>query len=138
MISEDQVCGYIKTKVGLLAIEGLAHLSISEGKIIRLRKVKGRWATERFVDLGGAPEAAVQDVDGSIIVATTGRLLRVQLNKKVTVLLSGSSWDEIYPNSLVRAPSGNLYLGMTYAIAKISRVKNTYKVQWLIPDKLRN
>lgn len=137
MISKDQVCGYIRTKVGLLALEGLAH-GFPRGKIIRLRQVKGRWTSERFVDLRDAPYAVAQDADGSLVVATTERLLRVHLNKKVSVLLKGDLWSGTYLDSMVRAPSGNFYMGMRYAVAKISRVKNTYKVQWLIPDKLRN
>jgi hypothetical protein len=134
MISKDQVCGFLPSRVGLLALEGLGHLGLSRGKIIRLRKLNGRWATERFVDLGSAPYVAIQDVDGSIIVATSAELLRVQLNKKKTVLLSGSSWSGTYPNSMVRAPSGNLYLGMRYAVVKITRNKSAYKAQWLIPN----
>ena len=135
MISKDQVSGFFPSKAGLLAIEGLAHMSIDKGRIIRLRQNrKGRWATERFVDLKHAPYAAALDSGGSLIVATSGQLLRVHPNKTIDVILNREYWSGLYPDSMAIAPSGTIYLGMRYAVARMRRSAAGYKVDWITPQ----
>jgi len=136
-ISKDHAQGFFPTGSGLLAIEGLAHLSRSEGKVARLsRDASGRWASEVLVDLGHAPDAAAQDVDGSLVVATTGRLLRVfPATKKVEVLLDRAFWGGLYANSLVIAPAGTIFVGMRHGVAKVETGKTSPKVSWLLPNQ---
>src|SRR5262249_4106446 len=43
-VSDHQPVQFFETKHGLLAVEGLAHMGISEGSVIRLRRTaEGRW-----------------------------------------------------------------------------------------------
>lgn len=134
-ISKDQISGFLPTRVGLLALEGLAHMGLNKGQIIHLHKdFKGRWTSSRFVNLKHAPEAATQDTDGSIVVATTDRLLRVRLDKKIEVLLSHTFWGGLYPNSLAITPANEIYIGMRHGVARVSvRIKKT-DVKWLLPN----
>jgi hypothetical protein len=134
-ISEDHVVGFFQTDAGLLALEGIAHGTTSVGRIIRLTKgEEGRWRSEHFVDLKGAPEAAVKGSDGTLTVATHDRLLRVHLDtRKIDVLLSNAFWGSLYPNSMILAPSGTVYLGMRHGVVEVERIDAAYKAKWLIP-----
>jgi hypothetical protein len=135
-ISEDQVVGFFETDAGLLAVEGLAHGNTSIGRIIRLAKGgDGRWHSEQFVDLKGAPEAAVVGADGTLTVATHDRLVRVHLDsRKVDVLLENGFWGGLYPKSIVVAPSGTIYLGMRHGVAEVAKIDGESKARWLIPN----
>jgi len=135
-ISENQVSGFIHSTAGLLALEGLAHLTLSRGQIIRVTRGKDRrWKASRFVDLQHAPETAFQEADGSILVATTDRLVRVHLDQKMDVLLSDTFWGGLYPRSMVRDSSGVMYLGMRHGVARITPQKKGFSIKWLLPNE---
>jgi hypothetical protein len=136
-IAEAWVKGYIPVDDGLLALEGLAHLGSSKGRIIRLvRTPEGRWRSEDLVDLKHAPEVALKRADGSLVVATTDRLLRViPAEKKVEVLLENAFWRGLYPNSIATTADGTVYLGMRHGVARIERTDGSYKVAWLLPNQ---
>jgi hypothetical protein len=135
-IAEAWVSGFIATEAGSLALEGLAHGLESRGRIIRLvPDPRNGWRSEELVDLKHAPEAAVKTVDGSLLVATTDRLLRVfPTDKKVEVLLKDAFWRGLYPNSIVVTPDGTTYLGMRHGVSKIEKKGEAYKSIWLLPN----
>ncbi len=135
-ISEDQVVGFFLTDAGLLALEGIAHGQTSVGRIIRLAKgTEGRWRSEHFLDLKGAPEAAVIGSDGTLAVATHDRLVRVHLDtRKIDVLLDGAFWGGLYPNSMILAPSGAIYLGMRHGVVEVEKIDGVYQAKWLVPN----
>jgi hypothetical protein len=133
-ISYDRVCGFAQTSKGLLALEGLAHLGSDRGQLIGVnRGAQGQWQTDPFVDLGNAPEAATRDKDGSLIVVTTERLLRVRLDKQVDVLLDHAFWGGLYSNSVIMDGTGSIYIGMRKGVAKITRAGRKRTVSWLLP-----
>lgn len=136
-ISESWINGFIETKSGLLALEGIAHGVSSEGQILRLnRDPAGRWRTEVLVNLKHAPEVALKQADDSLIVATTDRLLRVvPADKKVEVLLDDAFWGGLYANSIVATQDGTIYLGMRHGIAKLKQTSGKSKLTWLLPNQ---
>jgi hypothetical protein len=135
-ISDDQVRGFLQTSQGLLALEGLAHLSGDRGQIIGVnRGANGQWQSDPFVDLGSAPDAAAHDKDGSLIVVTTTRLFRVRLDKQVDILLDKAFWGGLYPNSIIVDGSGTFYIGMRHGVAKITRAGRKHTVTWLLPNQ---
>ncbi|SIO02252.1 hypothetical protein SAMN05444166_2077 [Singulisphaera sp. GP187] len=135
-ISGDQVSGFFKTDAGLLALSGIAHGTISRGRIIRLtRGGDGFWHSEHFVDLKGAPETAVIGADGALIVATHDRLLRVHLDSgSIDVLLKDAFWGGLDPKSMILAPSGAIYLGMRHGVTQVEKMGAAYRAKWLIPN----
>ena len=135
-ISEAWIGSFIETDSGLLALEGIAHGTESKGRILRLaRSTTGRWQSEDHVDLKHAPYVAVKGADGSLVVATTDRLLRVvPADRRVEVLLDDAFWKELYPNSIVLIPGGTFYLGMRHGVVKIEKKDMAYKVIWLLPN----
>lgn len=133
-IAEAWIQGFIPTDAGLLALEGLNHGTTSFGRLIRLVQVPGgRWRTEDVVDLKHRPVAAVKMPSGSLLIATTERVLRVSpTEKKVEILHDGDSY---YPNSMIVAPSGAVYIGMRHGVAKLEQQGGSYKSRWLLPNK---
>jgi hypothetical protein len=135
-ISNDQVCGFLQSAQGLLALEGLSHLGIDRGQIIRVsRGAGGEWTSEPFVDLGQASRAGTRVNDGSLIVVTTDRLLRVRPNTQVDILLERAIWNGLYPNSVIIDGSGAIYIGMRGGVAKITQVTGKRTVTWLRPNQ---
>ena len=140
-ISDDHVVSLVPTSSGLLAAVGLAHGAGApyKGRVLRLsRDANGPWVTEALFDLGGAPEVMAKDSDGSLLVATYNRLLRIfPASKKIDVIVDNAFWDGgLYPNSLVMAPSGTIFVGMRHGIAKVEKNGKSYKVFWLIRRKM--
>jgi hypothetical protein len=137
-IAEAWIEGFIPTEVGLLALEDLAIGSRSKGRIIRLSQAPGgKWQSEDFVDLEKRPKVYAKAADGSLMIATTDRLLRVNpASKKVDVLIYDAFWGILYPNSMVITADGSIYVGMRHGVAKIEKTKGgSYRVRWLLPNK---
>ncbi len=134
-VSDDQTTGFVQTPMGLLAPEGLAHLSLSRGKIIRLtRTAQGRWQSADFAALGDAPSAAALDADGSLVVITTRKLVRVLPTGEVILLQNGVWWG-LYPNSMVRNGAGDFYVGMRCYVVRVSTSPAGTRLDWLLPPK---
>lgn len=133
-ISDDHVKAFYNTKAGILAIEGLAHLTISEGKVIKIEDDStGKWESKEFVDLKASPEVVVQEKDGSLLIATTDRLVRISMNGSVNILLNNAFWKDLCsPHSMVISDNGDIYLGMNQGIARINKA---LRAEWLVPDK---
>jgi hypothetical protein len=136
-IAEAWVKDFLSTEAGLLALEGIAHGTENRGRIIRLFQDRaGRWRTEDLINLGHAPEVALKRTDGSLLIATTDRLLRVvPSDKTVEVLHKNAFWSGLFPNSLALTPGGTIYLGMRHGVAKLEKTGREYKVVWLLPNK---
>src|SRR5580692_1423485 len=118
-ISNEQVRGFIQTDHDLFALEGLAHGPLDRGQVLRIiRGSNGKWSSERVVNLGSAPGAGTRDKDGSLIIVTNKRLVRVRVGKPVETLLDNVFWDGLYPNSIVVDSSGTVYIGMRKGVAK--------------------
>ena len=136
-ISEDHVLCFFVTTSGLIAVEGLEHGTISKGKAFQLsRKGDGDWSTEPLIDFGEAPQVAIKESDGLILVATSKRLLRFSpAYKKPDILLDKAFWDGLYPNSMVITPLGTIFMGMRHGVAKIEKEGDRYKISWMLPTK---
>jgi hypothetical protein len=137
-LAKAWVNGFIETDRGPLALEGLAHGGATEGRIVRLARGKDdRWHAEDFLDLKAPPEPVyVKETDGSLIIATTRRLLRVvPSDKSVEVLLEEVFWEGLYPNSMVVTPDGTIYLGMRHGVAGVERQGGKCKLTWLLPNR---
>jgi hypothetical protein len=136
-IAEARIRGFIPTEAGLLALEGLAHMRSSEGRLLRLTRAPGgRWQSEDFIVLKHCPEVSASAADGSLMVATTNQLLKiVPASKKVEVLLDEVFWGGLYPNSMVVTPAGIIYLGMRHGVAKAEKKGGSWRLRWLLPNK---
>lgn len=135
-ISSDLVRCFVSTPHGLYMAQGLAHLGGNSGSIKRIaRSAKtGKWEVKLFAELPGAPDCAISDDRGGILVAA-GDLVRVDGKKQVRAVVKGTGWGGLYPNSMVLTREGTLYVGMRQGVAKIESLFTKPRYTWLVPSK---
>ncbi|QSX79383.1 hypothetical protein [Agrilutibacter solisilvae] len=117
---------------------GLAHMSHSSGKIIRLRRNgRGSWQVSTVVDLGEAANAATRIDDVTWLVLTTTGLTRIDLSKLTKEqVYRNNNWRMLYANSI--RPFGNSWLvGARRAVIRITPDKGRYTEEWLAPAGCR-
>jgi hypothetical protein len=135
-ISDDHIVGFVRTDVGLLAIAGIAHGTVSTGRLVVLKRDAGNvWKASTLIDLKYAPEAFFKESPKSIILALTDQLVRIQLvDKKVDLLVDEAFWRGLYPTSIVAASPHTCYVGMRHGVAKIDLRRKGGAVTWLTPE----
>jgi len=120
-ISGHQVVDFLQVGERLLAIEGLAHLSRSDGSVISVEKTKERWQASTVVSLPFAPYAAAVEPDKSLLVVLSGALVRLAPAGSLKTLVSPVPWEMLYPTSAVLAADNQtLYVGMRQYVAAIT------------------
>lgn len=132
-ISDDMVEQYVKRGNTLYAIQGLAHMGISRGSIIRLTKVGGKWTSNEFLKLSSAPAAITLDDKKNFIVITHHSLLQINKDAEVTVLIDKGFWIEyLYPTrATIELIKDSYYIGLRGGVLRFNRV--TKSQEWLMP-----
>lgn len=134
-VSEHQIVDFFSLPDGLHAIEGLAHMGISEGSIVRIARPepKGRWQATTVTKLSFAPYAVSVQRNGTMLITLSNSLVRVGDDRKVTTLLDAPPWDALYPNSSVTsADEQKLYIGMRQFVGEIDIPTKTLRL--LVPS----
>jgi hypothetical protein len=137
-ISDHQVVDFISTPDGILAVEGIAHMTTSRGSLIRIARAKGekQWKANSLVTLPFAPYAVSRRRDGVLLITLSDCLVAVTLGDKAKVqtLLPDADWGGFYPNSsALTSDERNLYIGMRQFVGKFDL--QTGKLRFLLPDK---
>lgn len=135
-ISDHQIVDFFSMPDGICAIEGLAHLTLSEGSVIRIKRPEagGRWQAITVTKLPFAPYAVSVRKDGTMLITLSQSLVSVGLDGKVRTLLEKATWPGLYPNSSVlQADERRLYIGMRQFVGEFDLEKN--KFRYLIPSK---
>lgn len=131
LISNDEIVQFIKRNGINYAIQGLAHLSMSEGSIIEIEKQSDKWIAKEYLQLPTAPEAIGLDANNNFIVITSKSLLKINNDKTVVVLIEKGVWyDGLYTNSLI-IKDEIVYAGMRAGVYKYNL--STGKEEWLLP-----
>lgn len=98
-ISDHEIVQFIQCRDKTYAIVGLDHMGRSEGSIIEIDRVKGKWLVNSYQKLPSAP-AVIAFIDKcNFIVATSQDLLKIDTNKILTTLIEKVNW--VHPNSIV-------------------------------------
>lgn len=135
-ISKHQIVDFVQTSNRIFAIEGLAHLSLSEGSIISICRSsnQGPWQITGLYRLPQAPYAVVQHLDGNLLVVLSDSFVSVALDGKIKTIVKEVRWGGLYPNSMVLSTDAKtVCVGMRQFVAKIT-LKNG-KVSFLVPDQ---
>src|SRR5262249_8549827 len=76
-ISDHQIVDFLPGKDGVLAIEGVAHMSISAGSLLRIaRPAPGwHWVAATLTTLPAAPRAVVRRADGTLLVVLSDAIV---------------------------------------------------------------
>jgi hypothetical protein len=134
-ISGHQVISFFSQGSGIYAIEGLAHMGLSRGSIVRIDRPSGEahWQASTVTTLPQAPYAVAVRPDGRMLLTLSGALVSVGKDGKLTTLLADAPWGVLYPNSSVLSADGEkLYVGMRQYVAEVDIP--TAKLRFLLPS----
>jgi hypothetical protein len=137
-ISDHQIVDFVSTPDSVLAVEGLAHLGISRGSLIRITRVNGdeQWKAKCLTTLPFAPYAVSCRRNGDLLITLSDSLVVVTPGDraKVRTLLANADWGHLYPNSsALTSNERTLYIGMRQFVAEFDL--QTKKLRFLIPGK---
>ena len=130
-IARAMITQFIKRDDKIYAIAGLAHMGISNGGIIEIRKENENWKLFHYVNLNDAPYAVDMDKSKSFVVITSNHLYSIDTNKQIDTLITKGFWELLYPTSLT-IEKNIVFVGMRQGIFKFNLA--TRKEQWLMRD----
>lgn len=134
-ISDHQVMQFLQKGNEVYAIEGLAHMSTSEGSLIRLTQNKGKWAAEVYAQLPYAPLAAVLYQNQNFLIITSNSLVQVNPQAKVRTLVVNTLLRYMPPANSLVLKGDDAYVGMRKGVFQYNL--QTGKQAWLVNDKLQ-
>ncbi|HMJ64773.1 MAG TPA: hypothetical protein VK615_05435 [Candidatus Binatia bacterium] len=133
-ISNHQVVDFLNLSNGVHAIEGLAHLGISRGSLIRIARTSGRWHAISVVKLPFAPYAVSVRKDESLLITLSDSLVAVGPDHKVDTLLGDARWGDFYPgSSILDLDEQKLYIGMRQFVGEFNLTSKA--LRFLIPGQ---
>jgi len=115
----------------IFAINGLDHLNMSSGRILKISKVNDKWVASTYVELPFAPYTILLDSKNEFIVVMSNNLIRVNKNKRIKTILKTDFWQGLYPTSSV-IEYDNVYIGMRKGIYQFNL--RTKESKWLLPQ----
>jgi len=131
-LSEHQVNEFLIEGDRIFAVEGLAHLSLSRGSMIEIKKLNDRWKVLDFITLPASAEAITRIAEGDYLIVTTSMLLRVNLKKEIKILIHNVQWGALYPNSIA-VDDQHVYIGMRQFIARCKISNSIQSYDLLVP-----
>jgi hypothetical protein len=135
-ISEHQVVDFVRLSDGVYAIEGLAHLTLSRGSMIRITKPRAddRWAAAEVTKFPGKPYTVSVRRDETMLITLDGSLIAIGRDRKVETLLADFPAGGLYPSSSVLSrDERKLYVGMRQFVAEFELETETLRL--LIPSE---
>jgi hypothetical protein len=149
-LSELAVIDLIPTPKGVVAPTALNDDGWhGHGAVLLLSRARsGLWKAKLLAEIGTSAWAATKEPDDSVLVATSTQLVRVTPAGEKAVLHTGR-WDEVTqfldhesrapfglsftPRSLKATPKGDIYIGMTAAVVRLTPAGRGYREEWLTP-----
>jgi hypothetical protein len=134
-ISDHQVVDFVSLSNGIHAIEGLAHLGISWGSVIRVSRLNdgAHWEATSVAKLPFAPYAVSVRRDDTMLITLSDSLVSFDTNRKIQTLLHDAPWGGLYPNSsIISTNEQKLYIGMRQFVGEFDLT--TKELRLLIPS----
>jgi hypothetical protein len=127
------VVGFAESSKGVLALTGLAHLTLDSGKVFLVMEgAAGDRKVEALADLGAAPRTFAVESPDSLLILTTRGLVRLKTSGAIEQLLS-TKYELLYPNSMTLSPSGVIHVGMRHFITRLTPAGDSYQEEWFVP-----
>ncbi len=136
LILRGNPVAFVASPAGLFLAEGLAHLTISRGRLFKLGQTGGQWTAVQVVDLGEAPDAVRLVGPTTLLVLTTSGVTQVDLAKQAaTILFTNQQWrGYMHGNSIVRTSSGAILIGMVRAVVVLAPSSSGFTEAWWVPS----
>lgn len=133
-LSEENIRAIVRSSGGILALAGLSHMRIDEGRLLRIADGNaGKRQAMVLADLGAAPKAFVVESSDSLLIMTNWGLVRTGSRGVVTPLFE-TDYKSLYANSMALLPSGVIYVGMRHFITRLTPAENGYVEEWFVPS----
>lgn len=138
--SSENVHGFVPFGTDYLAFQGLAHMGIDEGRVIRVaRTPTGGWTATLFATLPDSPDAALAETENSWLFVSNSGIWRIDAEARLSTVWRPEKGSLSYPSSMARGPNGEVYVGMRHFIARLSPSDaNPYQVDLLVPPSCDN
>jgi hypothetical protein len=134
-ISEHQIVDFLVRSDGLYAIEGLAHLGMSEGSLIKISRpdTTARWQAQTVVNLPFAPYAFAVKSDGALVITLSDAIVIVRPDNTLETVLAKTPWSGLYPRTSVLSQDEKiLYIGMRQYVAEVTLSSKSFRL--LLPS----
>lgn len=133
---EGNIKSLVPIDKDLYVIEGLAHLTMSEGSVYVIRDYAHPKEPELFVELPDAPAATYVDYGenglAQIIIVGAQSLMKLTLGKRLDVVAQDTFWAALYPSSVVKY--GDRYvIGIRSGVAVVSPGAFREKIRYFTP-----
>lgn len=129
---DDNVVAILQIDDRFIVLAGLSHLYADHGRVVEYIDEAGSFRRGRMTELGGAPNAAVIEPTGAILIATTHGLFRLTTEFHVQ-RLQDSRWGMFYPVSIVMSGPTTVYVGMRGIVGEIKLGAHPPTETWLFP-----
>ena len=131
-LSDENVHWFVETSFGMVALTGIDHMNVSQGQAV-LVAASGPLPPSISVlaDLQGAPRVFVLDEAGNILVMTATQLIRI--SERGSETLFTTDYGLTGPTSIVKEPSGTVYVGMRHFITRLTPTGQSFEEDWLVP-----
>ena len=132
-ISDDQVVDFLSTPQGVIAIQGLAHMGVSYGSLIRITQdaKTGRWRSIEIKGLPEAPESFVRLDDGRIFLALSNSLAVVTSDNQLETLITSTDW--VRPDTIAASvDASKIYVGTLQYVCEYD--VQTKRFRYLVPS----
>ena len=114
-------------------IEGIAHLSISEGALYELDITKNKFEYKEILKFEDAPEV-YSIYEGKIFIATH-RGFYVVDNFKKELIFKNTFWSSLYPISIAIIDDKNVFLGIKGGIVQLDLTTKNLKFYKYVTGK---
>jgi len=134
-VSDHQVVDLFSLTNGLHAIEGLEHLSVSKGSLIRIARPQpeAHWQASVVAELPFAPCAVSVRSNGTMLIALSDSLVSVSKDYRINPVLDEALWGGLYPNSsILSRDERKIYIGMRQFVGEFDL--STRKFRLLVPS----
>jgi len=122
----------------VLAFEGLTHMLMNHGRIVRLhRGSDGDWHASLLTNLSACPRAVLPLPEKTWLFATTAGVFKLDSDAHVRAVWEPRGVHLYYPNSLVRDEAGVVYMGMRSFVVRMTARSGAYAVDVLVPPPKR-
>jgi len=133
----ENVHAIAEHKGKFFVFQGLSHISLRLGRVLKVRQSNESWLVSVVVSLKATPEAIVEEKPGSWLVASTNGVSRVTARGTVERL-----WGRpevlvgTYPSSIAVGNDGSvIYVGMRAWVLRLvrPRPKALWRADLLVP-----
>ena len=131
-LADENILGFAELGGVPVAITGLTRLGMSHGRVMRFgRDSEGAWRVAAWVDLGGASQTYVSESSETMLVLTTGGLLRITACGDMS-MIAPAHYDVLYPSSMAVDDAGVVTIGMRHFTTRWIPSAAGYREEWLV------